>query len=67
MVPLLLQLLFLSKLVSAIYVAPPVVESRKFFNFPKFVELGKKQKGPVNLFEMENKAVLHEVIGEISK
>jgi hypothetical protein len=67
MVPLLLQLLFLSKLMGAIFIAPPEASTGKYFKFPLLDDLKSKQTTTVNIFDTENKAILHEVIGEISK
>jgi len=67
MIPLLLQLLFLSKLMTALFVSPPMVEGGQFYKFPLLADLASKQKGQINIFDTENKAILHEVIGEISK
>lgn len=53
---------------TAIYISPPQnMDGRKFFNFPLLADLKTKQKGQINIFDSANKAILHEVIGEVSK
>jgi len=50
------------------YISPVLnTDGNKFFNFPMLADLKRKQSGQVNIFDSANKAVLHEVIGEISK
>ena len=50
------------------YISPVLnTDGNKFFNFPMLADLKRKQAGQVNIFDSANKAVLHEVIGEISK